>query len=403
GDSQFMVNIMGGKGYLPLEIWAYSLALYAILKEEPEIIWPNALGREMRPLFDRCLGYLNSHDLPFSLKDFSSDGIPPDPLKRNLLDSSDKAKLLEIDHGLLTIHSNENLYRRAEQNFKLNLLLPASQDYFQLMQKETNNPRALSGIAKTLLRARQLSDCQGYLDKVFELDKHYEEARITQGHLHLLTYNLSSAIEILTPLPQTPLHASEGHHIMGMIAYEQGETPTAFVEMEAALSLRPTYAQLHLTIGIMHLDQRKFDQAENHIDQARELNPKLYVAYTYKGILLRKKNQFDSAISYLEKALEVNPYDEQAQWHLALTENRARCIEGNEWMEVYHFSDLVAALPIRRKLKKGGIKFKIRDENTINFTASTNIDKCILIREENVEKALDLIGSNILGWEEYAF
>ena len=400
---QFMLNYSESRGYLPLEVWAYGLALYAILRGESYIDWPNALGKEIRPLFDSCLDYLNFEDTPFELDDFPELGVPPDPQKRNLLTQEERANLLEKDRKLLFNPSSENLYERAEENYRLNLLAPAAQDYFHLAQSDPYRCKAYSGIAKTFLKARQLIDCQTYLDKAFQLNPKYEEARITQAHLYLLTYQLGPILTILDPIPSSHPHRSEAHHILGMIAYENGDPTRALLEIAQAIALRPTHPQFFLTQGIMYLDLGETEKAEASINQVITLNPDLYVAYTYKGILLRKKNRFEEAINYLEKTLEVNPEDEQALWHLSLTQQREEHFETRDWVEVYYFTDLEAALPIRKKLKEEGINFRIRDEETLNFSASTSISKCILLREENVEKVLDLIGSNVLGWEEYAY
>ena len=357
-DGLFMFNYIGSKGYLPLEVWAYGLALYAILQGKPRISWPNMLGEEVRHLFYICLEYLNFRDSPLELADFPLQGILPDPLKRNLLSPKAKTLLLEKDKQLLNHPSNENLWERAEQNLTLNLFLPAAQDYFQLIERDPKSPKGYSGMAKTLLKVRQLDDCQDVLYKVFQLNSQYDEARITQAHLFLLTHQIDSIFPLLSPIPSTHTHKSEAHHILAMAAYEKGDPSRALIEIAQAIALRPSYPQFFLTRGIMYLDLCDTSKSEASIDHVIKLNPKLYVAYTYKGIILRKKNKFDEAINNFNQALEVNPNDEQALWHLSLTQQRKEYFESREWIEVYHFSDLIAALPIRKKLKKKAFPFE---------------------------------------------
>jgi thiol-disulfide isomerase/thioredoxin len=113
-------------------------------------------------------------------------------------------------------------------------------------------------------------------------------------------------------------------------AISKGEFDAAISTIEEALKVEPSWAELHLKLGIASLFKfvqtrdANFDaKAMASLTRASELNPKLAAPHYYLGIHYTAKKKYEEAIRHFEKAISADPADTAsyaAKWEAQLNQ-----------------------------------------------------------------------------------
>ena len=86
-----------------------------------------------------------------------------------------------------------------------------------------------------------------------------------------------------------------------------------------AVELDPRMEQAHNELGLLHLGDRRFAQAETALKKAVELNPQYAEAHNNLGVLYGNQGRNQEAERHFQRAVEDDPEYAQAYSNLALT------------------------------------------------------------------------------------
>ncbi len=94
------------------------------------------------------------------------------------------------------------------------------------------------------------------------------------------------------------------NHRLGTL--EEAEAK-AIAAVERALVIDPDSAEAHAALGLVHLEVKRYDQAETAFARSLELNPGYAEALHWYGLLHRWRGEFDLAYAKLKKSTELDP------------------------------------------------------------------------------------------------
>ena len=107
-------------------------------------------------------------------------------------------------------------------------------------------------------------------------------------------------------LSREPKHAM-ALHLLGVIAYQQGDSGQAIDLIGKAIVLRPDYADAHSNLGNALKEQGNQDLAVAAYRKALELKPDYAEAHNNLGIALKEQGELDKAVAAYHTALELKP------------------------------------------------------------------------------------------------
>jgi tetratricopeptide (TPR) repeat protein len=104
-------------------------------------------------------------------------------------------------------------------------------------------------------------------------DGHYKKAlRILEDLLGRQSHD--DDIDLAT----VELFACESHVALSKQRLNDGKLYDAIAEMESAVALKPSFADLRFGLGSLMIDAKRYDQATTHFHHALEINPKFFKA-----------------------------------------------------------------------------------------------------------------------------
>ena len=116
-------------------------------------------------------------------------------------------------------------------------------------------------------------------------------------------------------LSREPKHAV-ALHLLGVIAYQQGDANQATALIGEAISLRPDYADAYNNLGNALKDLGKPDEAVTAYRKALELKPGDANAHSNLGNVLRIQGKLDEAVAACRNALDLKPNHADAHSNL---------------------------------------------------------------------------------------
>ena len=116
-------------------------------------------------------------------------------------------------------------------------------------------------------------------------------------------------------------------HAAVATAYEEAGLPDeAMHELERAVSLCPTFADLRTRLGVLFRDTGNLQAAREHLEAARDANPRYVQARVLLGITLLSLNEVDAALAEWGAALEHDPANKSAQMYVRMVETSRRSL-----------------------------------------------------------------------------
>lgn len=112
---------------------------------------------------------------------------------------------------------------------------------------------------------------------------------------------------------------------MGVIHFDQREYDDAEDCFRSALTIDPEDAIACYNLGNIYKDQWRLEDAIDHYDRAIELHPAFTQAHVNRGVVLKFEGRLDEAIDSYSQALAFVPDDAEARFHRAL----ARLMQGD--------------------------------------------------------------------------
>jgi len=93
----------------------------------------------------------------------------------------------------------------------------------------------------------------------------------------------------------------------------------ARTQYEKSIELQPVQTEAYLQLGLIDLDEKKMDQAEERFRHVLQRNPKHSGALFGMGRAEFEKKQYENAATFLQQATTNDPSMRQAHYYLGMT------------------------------------------------------------------------------------
>jgi tetratricopeptide (TPR) repeat protein len=179
-------------------------------------------------------------------------------------------------------------------------------------------------------------------------ENHFEQAtrinpNYTEALLNLaVTYNDQSKYEASRHIYQQIRSARERSQdridpfAKGKIANMHGDVATAYEEaglpeeaiheLERAVGLCPSFADLRTRLGVLYRDAGNLQAARDQFESAREANPRYVLARVLLGVTLLSLNEVQAALDEWRSVLEIDPGNRSAQMYVRMVESSQQSI-----------------------------------------------------------------------------
>jgi tetratricopeptide (TPR) repeat protein len=117
-----------------------------------------------------------------------------------------------------------------------------------------------------------------YFQKYCELRPRDPRGRLALASAYFNSYDMEKAEKVLANLVNDPQTAAGAHYYLGRIANRQGHSTEAIRQLHRALQAYPAYADAYAELGLVHLKEREYAQAEQALQRALKLSPDSYTA-----------------------------------------------------------------------------------------------------------------------------
>jgi tetratricopeptide (TPR) repeat protein len=106
------------------------------------------------------------------------------------------------------------------------------------------------------------------------------------------------------------------HYNLGVTLAGRGEDDGAIAHYQAALEIKPDFAEAHYKLGVALVRRGRIDEAIAHFGKTLEIKPDFELAHYNLGVTLAGRGRIDEAIAHYRKALEIKPDDATAHNNL---------------------------------------------------------------------------------------
>ncbi|WP_218081613.1 tetratricopeptide repeat protein [Anthocerotibacter panamensis] len=157
----------------------------------------------------------------------------------------------------------------------------------QLLQQQGQIQEALISYQRALVSDPDAVDAYLALAQLLQTQGRLDEALQAFGRVHKL---------------QPAALSAENYFQLGQALLDQGRLPLALEQFHQALTLRPTWAEVHTTLGVLLTRLGQFKEATQHHEQAIAFQPDLASAYWNLALTLQEQ-----AKALQQQALDLQP------------------------------------------------------------------------------------------------
>ncbi|RMG30676.1 MAG: tetratricopeptide repeat protein [Bacteroidetes bacterium] len=373
---------LSASGYLPLEMWAYALALFAYLQQDTRPAWARFLSREVYPLFQRCHRYLfTTHDCGVDLQ----AAVPVAAVPANDL----AMRHCEV---LISQYPDkpEGYLKRAERYLTKNQLEAAFRDLNRALTLQPGLVPAL------LVRARIKTDLGDWpeamedLNQALSMQPDAVNCLALRGHLFILQDRLPEALaDFGKALALQPTQVEVWLN-RAYVWEQQKEWLKALADYEQAVKLAPKNWRALMERGWLRARLGDLPAALSDLNEAIALEPAQVWPCFYRGIVLRKLGQHQAALRDFDRALQL-----EAGWQEIAFERHftLQCFKGRlegEWVDLCYYDIPDEVYELRKQLRTARIRHKVRVHNP-SFTANTHKGCTLVIPASDAEAAWDML------------
>lgn len=169
-----------------------------------------------------------------------------------------------------------------------------------------------------------------YFEKAVSLNPNYTEAQLNL----MVTYNDLGKYDAAREVYAQIRHRGSGgaaqadpfakgkianmHAEISQAYQDAGMIVEAIHELERAVNLCPTFADLRTKLAVLYRDTGRLDLAREQLEAAKAHNPNYVQARVLLGVLLLSSGEYGPAIEEFEAALERDPENKGAQMYLKI-------------------------------------------------------------------------------------
>ncbi|HEY4102279.1 MAG TPA: tetratricopeptide repeat protein [Polyangiaceae bacterium] len=176
------------------------------------------------------------------------------------------------------------------------------------------------------------SQAEQYFEKAVSLNPNYTEAQLNL----MVTYNdlgkYDSAREIYAKIRGRAAGTQADPFAMGRIAnmhaeisqaYQDAAMPAEAVhELERAVALCPTFADLRTRLATLYRDLGQKDRAREQLELAKQSNPNYVQARVLLGVAMLSAGEYEPAIGEFEAVLARDSAHKSAQMYLKIAQSQ---------------------------------------------------------------------------------
>lgn len=172
------------------------------------------------------------------------------------------------------------------------------------------------------------SAAEDFFERAVALNPNYTEAQLNL----MVTYNdlgkYDAARRVYSTIRSRSEQQGPDPFARGRIANMHAETSQAYqdvgmlreavAELEKAVALCPTFADLRTRLGVLYRDNGDTVRAREQFELAKEVNPGYAQARVMLGVLLLSAGSVDDAIAEWDAVLAADPDNKSAQMYLRI-------------------------------------------------------------------------------------
>jgi tetratricopeptide (TPR) repeat protein len=181
----------------------------------------------------------------------------------------------------------------------------------------------------------ELAEARKYFEKAVSLNPNYTEAQLNL----MVTLNdlgeYERARQIYAGIryrggggkeldPFAKGKIANMHAELSQAYQDVGMTLEAISELEKAVTLCPSFADLRTRLGVLYRDAGDLKRAREQFEAAKAANPRFLQARILLGVLHLSAGDNERAIAELESVLSVDPDNKSAQMYLRIARSPAR-------------------------------------------------------------------------------
>ncbi len=159
------------------------------------------------------------------------------------------------------------LFRRRETSRSIPLLKKA-------IELDPQFAKPWSLLAASYAMGDDMSNAESTVDKAIELDPNLAEAHAVRGFIKMfIDWDWAEAERSLDRAIDLDRNSVEAHHWRGILHQIRGRSDEAVIDLNRALELDPTSANLISDLGYVYFFSRDYDKAEELYNRAEALSP----------------------------------------------------------------------------------------------------------------------------------
>jgi predicted O-linked N-acetylglucosamine transferase (SPINDLY family) len=134
-----------------------------------------------------------------------------------------------------------------------------------------------------------------------------ENKEIEQAVNYFKTGNFITAKKKLSELIEKSPNNHSLHNLLGVVLINQKKFDQAIVSFKESIQINPDFAQGYNNLSIALLALKKFEESINYCQKAIEIEPNYIEAYYNLGFVFKKIGKFKESISNYQRAININP------------------------------------------------------------------------------------------------
>jgi Tfp pilus assembly protein PilF len=144
------------------------------------------------------------------------------------------------------------------------------------------------------------------------------------------------------------------HNNFGAILLRRGRLPEAIDEFQAALRIKPDYADAHYNIGSALVKQGNLTEGIDHFSETLDLQPGNVKVLNNMAATLVLLERYPEAIENFKKALKINPADPDLHRNIAIAMKKQGDLEGAR----QHFSRALEINPVNESARRNLVEIE---------------------------------------------
>lgn len=190
-------------------------------------------------------------------------------------------------------------------------------------------------------------------------------------------YLLLSCLTLRANLVQASAEKQLEHYLQEAQAAEKiKDYSRAAAAYQNILKIRPQWALIHQSLGVVYHLQSRFPEAITSLHRALKLDPSLWGSQLFLGMGYYRTNQFLKAIPALEQSLKLNP---------KMAENEARLWLGSSFLALNRFEEALAQFQRLSEIKPRDLEALYNLAEAYNRYSSALFEKITVVDPESAE------------------